>query len=51
MGKSLTDAQIENWRIVLIGMFGPYANIMPREDIETYVENLNKHLNDEKVKR
>lgn len=31
---ALTQQQIKNWRFVLLGMLGPYANIMPPEDIE-----------------
>ena len=32
-GTVLTDAQVENWRKVLCGMLGPWALVMPREDI------------------
>lgn len=30
----LSDEQIENWRKVLCMQLGPYAFIMPREDIQ-----------------
>mgnify|MGYP006980376562 CR=1 FL=1 len=29
----MNDTQVENWRRVLLGMVGPYALIMPREQI------------------
>ena len=29
----MNDTQIENWRHILVGMVGPYALIMPREQI------------------
>lgn len=32
--ESLTDEQVENWRRVLCAMFGPYALIMPREQVQ-----------------
>jgi hypothetical protein len=31
---ALTEQQIKNWRFVLLGTIGPYANIMPAEDIQ-----------------
>jgi hypothetical protein len=33
MGK-LTDEQVENWRKVLTSILGPYALIMPRENVQ-----------------
>lgn len=30
----LTESQIENWRKVLFGQIGPYADIMSVEEIE-----------------
>ena len=29
----LTDKQVENWRKVLVSQLGPYALIMPKEEI------------------
>lgn len=29
----MNDTQVENWRRILVGMIGPYAFIMPREQI------------------
>jgi len=36
MSEKLTDEQIKNWREVLVGMIGPYALIMPREEIQAF---------------
>lgn len=30
----MTDKQIENWRNVLVSYLGPYALIMPKEQVE-----------------
>lgn len=32
----LTPAQIENWRNLLFKELGPYALLMPAEDIQAY---------------
>lgn len=32
--EALTPEQIKNWRNVLIGMVGPYANMMPDADVQ-----------------
>jgi hypothetical protein len=29
----MTDKQIQNWREVLVGMLGPYALLMPKEQV------------------
>ena len=42
MSEPLTDEQVENWRKVLLGMIGPYALIMPREDIQAFREKTQK---------
>lgn len=36
--NELTPEQIENWRKVLLRQIGPYALIMPVEDIRRYRE-------------
>ena len=36
----LTPEQIENWRRVLCGMIGPYALMMPSEQIQMYRDKL-----------
>ena len=42
----LTESQIENWRKVLLGQIGPYANIMPVEDIEQIRKNMQSKANE-----
>ena len=34
MIDQLTDQQIENWRSVLVGIIGPYALLMPDEQVQ-----------------
>lgn len=41
----LSKEQIENWRKVLSGMFGPYAFVMSEAQIEAYAENMQSYLN------
>ena len=36
----LTDEQVENWRRVLLGMFGTYALLMTREQIQEYRDKM-----------
>jgi len=36
----LTDEQIANWRRMLCLQFGPYALIMPREQIEAHADRM-----------
>jgi hypothetical protein len=40
MSEILTDEQVENWRRVIVGMLGPYALIMTREQIMTIRDRL-----------
>lgn len=42
--KTLTPTQIENWRRVLCGMIGPYALIMPVEDIQKFRDKMQKDV-------
>lgn len=44
MSEPLTDAQVENYRRLLIGILGPYALIMPREQIEAYRNKLQETI-------
>lgn len=48
---NLTDEQIENWRKVLSGMFGPYALVMSRAQIEAYAENMQRHFDEEEEEK
>jgi hypothetical protein len=34
MNKQLTDQEIEKWRRILVGKFGPYAFVMTKEQIQ-----------------
>ena len=43
--KPLTDEQIENWRRVLCGMLGPYALIMPKEQVQRLRDKMQGDLN------
>lgn len=36
----LTSEQIQNFREVLVGMIGPYALIMPDEEIQKFMDKL-----------
>jgi len=47
----LTEQQIKNWRFVLLGTLGPYANIMRDEDIEKIAENMQRRLDREEEVR
>lgn len=42
----LTESQIQNWRNILLGQIGPYANIMPVEEIEQIRRNIQNHANE-----
>ena len=33
MSEEMTDKQIENWRKILVVTLGPYAMLMPKEEI------------------
>ena len=45
MSKQLTEQQIENYRKVLINVFGPYALIMPIEQIQAYRNKIQGMVN------
>ena len=45
MNKQLTEEQIKNWRRVLIGIFGPYALIMPKEQIQAHRDQMQESAN------
>jgi len=40
MSEKLTSEQIENWRKVLVGVFGPYAMVMSNEQIQDYRDRM-----------
>lgn len=41
----LTPEQIVNWRNILVRMIGPYALIMPYEDVQKMRDNMNALFN------
>jgi hypothetical protein len=43
--NELTPEQIVNWRNILLGMIGPYALIMPCEDVQKMRDEMNAHFN------
>ena len=49
---TLTPEQIQNWRMVLCGMIGPFALIMPAEMIQAYKDKLQDQVDnaDEEMK-
>lgn len=42
----LTPEQIKNWRNVLAGMIGPYALLMPDEDVQAARDAAQSRLGD-----
>lgn len=42
----LTPAQIANWRRVLLGIIGPYALLMPDNDIQAYRDKMESEVGD-----
>jgi len=42
--NKLTEKQIENWRKVLCLTLGPYARLMPSEDIQKMRDKMQEHL-------
>ena len=44
--EKLTPEQIKNWRNVLLGMLGPYALLMPDEDVQKMRDNMQSHFSD-----
>jgi hypothetical protein len=47
MSEKLTPEQIENWRKVLLIMFGPYATLMSDEQIENYKDRMQAAVDEE----
>ncbi len=41
----MTPEQIQNWRTMLVGMIGPYALIMPDEEIQKFRDKLQAKVN------
>ena len=47
MADELTDKQVENWRKILSATIGPYAFIMPIEEIQKIKDNFQETLSKE----
>ena len=45
--EKLTPEQVENWRKVLTGMFGPYATLMSDEQVESYRNRMQANIEEE----
>jgi hypothetical protein len=43
----LTDEQVENWRKILAMTFGPYAYMMPKEDVQKMRDKMQKHVDED----
>jgi hypothetical protein len=43
----LNAEQIKNWRNVLLGMIGPWALMMPDEDVQKMRDEMQRHLGDD----
>jgi hypothetical protein len=50
MSEKLTDAQIANWRQLLIPMLGPYALIMPAEQVQAFKDKMQADVDSEAAK-
>ena len=44
--EKLTDEQIENWRKVLSTTLGPYALIMPKEEVQKMKDKMQEKINE-----
>ena len=38
--NELTDEQVENWRRILLGAIGPYAQLMTRAEVQAYRDRM-----------
>ena len=45
MSEKLTPEQIKNWRTVFTGMFGPWAMIMPDEEVQKFRDRMQSNIN------
>lgn len=50
MEEKLTDKQIENWRKVLCTTLGPYALIMPAEEIQKIRDKMQEKFGEHEKK-
>lgn len=45
--EKLTPEQIKNWRNILAGMIGPYAFIMPDDQVQKIRDKMQRDINKE----
>ena len=45
MNKRLTESEIQKWRRILVGKFGPYAFVMTNEQIQVVYEKMHSQPN------
>lgn len=45
MNEQLTDEQVQNWRMILCEMIGPYALIMPRAQVQELRDKMQMTVN------
>ena len=43
--SELTDEQVKNWREVLCATLGPYALLMPREQVQAFRDKMQTQVN------
>ena len=48
--EKLTPEQVENWRKAMVGMLGPYALIMPVEQIQAMRDKMQEWCDEEATK-
>lgn len=46
MSEILTKEQVQNWRQVLLGMIGPYALLMPDEQVQAFRDRFQSKVDD-----
>ena len=49
MSEKLTDEQIKNWRKVLFAMVGPYALIMPEENVQKLHDKMQNDIDQKEM--
>jgi len=47
----LTEEQIKNWRMILFDKLGPYALIMPVEQVQALRDKMQKNVQEVEQKR
>jgi hypothetical protein len=45
--NKLTDEQVENWRKILSMSLGPYAHIMPKEEVQKMRDKMQEYVDED----